>query len=79
MSLYELIILGVPTPEQLRQLTLRITETVAEFEMTIGNEVVIRTAADAASRDLKSATAAIYFGGDPAVDVALVDELEKQK
>lgn len=79
MAKYELLLLGSPTDDQTKALTDRVSRAASDFGMTMPEDVAIRSASDAHLRDIKAASAALYFGGDPSVDAKLVDELEAAK
>lgn len=57
-------------------LTARLLAVADEYGMTIPADLAVRSAAEAADRNPTASIAAIYFGGDPNVDAALVDEFE---
>lgn len=76
MAQYELIILGRPPRGTMAVLRQRMAAAAGGFGMAMPGDLAIRTAADAASREPTASTAALYFGGDPSADTALVDELE---
>lgn len=79
MALYELLLLGRPTSAQSAALSARISAVAAEFELAVPAELALRTSFEAHERDANAATAALYFAGDPEIDRALVDELERLK
>lgn len=72
MSIYELVVLGGNDANLREQLSATITEMIDRFGMTVGNQLVIRTAADVNQRNLHSATVGVYFGhpAHPEADVA---------
>lgn len=76
MANYELLVLGCPPPGTCDMLTARLTAVADQYGMTIPDDLAIRSAADAGDRNPTASIAALYFGGDPAIDTALVDELE---
>ena len=76
MAQYELLVIGSPPAGARDAVTARLVGVAHDFGMTVPGDLAIRSAADAKSRNLFASTAAVYFGGDPAVDAALVDELE---
>lgn len=76
MAQYELILLGLPSRDDLSALNGRLAEVAATFGMTIPGDLAIRSARDVALRDPAAATASLYFGGDPTVDTDVVDALE---
>jgi len=75
LSLYELAILGDATTAERTRITQTIAEMVADFGLKIGDDVLIHDASSVASRDLRAAFAAAYFGGDPTKDVKEVQTL----
>lgn len=79
MALYEILIIGSPRVGQTDALTKQLTDVAAAFSLAFPEELAIRTAADLSNRNPKAATVALYFGGDPTVDVNVVDQLEAAK
>ena len=79
MSLYEVLLIGSPTDAQTDALTRQLIDVAQIFSLTIPEDLAIRTANESSSRNPKAATVALYFGGDPTVDVGIVDELEAAK
>jgi hypothetical protein len=75
LSLYELAILGDATTAERTRITQTIAEMVADFGLKIGDDVLIHDAASVASRDLRAAFAAAYFGGDPTKDLTEIQPL----
>lgn len=75
MSLYEIIVLGTPTAEEVGGLESTIREMVAHFDLEPEVGLAIRTAETAAGRNTKAATAAAYFGGRPHADLEIVGKL----
>lgn len=77
MALYELAVLGDATDAERRKLTELVTALVAEFDLVVGVDVVIRSGADVADRSIHASSAAAYFGGrvdlDADVTRALVE------
>lgn len=76
---YELIVLGAATDAERATLAKRVAEIAAEFQIDLGTEIALRDAADADHRNRDASLVALYFGGDPARDEALVQELEAEK
>lgn len=76
MANYELLLLGSPPAGACAILTARLTAIADQFGMTIPDDLAVRSAEDAGDRNATASIAALYFGGDPAADAALVDELE---
>ena len=79
MALYEVLIIGSPNVGQTDALTKQLEAVAAIFSLAMPDDLAIRTASDLLSRNPKAATVALYFGGDPIVDTAIVDQLEKAK
>lgn len=75
MALYELIVLGSPSADQIKALEARAHAVAEDFDLAMPDGLALRTASDAGGRDPKAAAAALFFGGDPAVDEALVARL----
>lgn len=76
MAQYELLVLGSPTDVVREKIVSRLKRTAQELGLNVPDELTIRPAAEAASRDISASTAVLYFGGDPEVDAGLVYELE---
>lgn len=79
MALYEVLVIGSPKAGQVEALTKQLVAVAGIFSLEMPGDLAIRMASDIAGRNPKAATVALYFGGDPAVDVKLVDELERAK
>lgn len=79
MALYEILIIGSLKVGQTDALTKQLTDVAAAFSLAFPEELAIRTADDLSNRNPKAATVALYFGGDPTVDVNVVDQLEAAK
>jgi len=75
LSLYELAILGNATSAERSRITQTIAEMLADFGLKIDDDVLIHDASTVASRDLRAAFAATYFGGDASKDVEEVKDL----
>ncbi|HFQ4887496.1 TPA: toll/interleukin-1 receptor domain-containing protein, partial [Vibrio vulnificus] len=69
MGIYEFAVLGSVTPEQRQSLIDSIGQMVSEFDLNVGKEVRIYDAVSANQRNRSSAFAAVYFGGEPQVDI----------
>ena len=76
MALYEILIIGSPKVGQTDALTKQLTDVAAIFSLSVPDELEILTTADLSQRNPKAATVALYFGGDPTIDVQIVDQLE---
>lgn len=76
MADYELILLGSPPPDTSGLLAARLAVVAGEYGMVVPDDLALRTALDAARRNPRASTAALYFGGDPSRDAGLVAELE---
>lgn len=79
MAWYEIIVLGSPTDDQVKQLKDRIREAATSFQLSLPGEIDVLIGAATWSRNPKAAAVALYFGGDPTVDTDSVDELEAAK
>jgi hypothetical protein len=79
MTLYELIVLGKPSTEQMQALSNRFTEVAGEFGLTFGDELKLLDVADFGKRSPKATATAIYFGGDPAAHLKELDALQQDK
>lgn len=79
MPFYELIVLGAVEASQLDQLRANLEEVAAEFSLTVGEEIALRTASDFDARNPAASLVALYFGGDVSRDQALIDALEAEK
>ncbi|MGI6852077.1 toll/interleukin-1 receptor domain-containing protein [Mesorhizobium sp. 1B3] len=75
MSLYELAILGQPTGEERRRLTTTIGEMIADFGLSVGEDILIHDGQSVGGRDRRNAFAAIYFGRAGHPELAQVEEL----
>jgi len=69
MGLYELAILGAPTPEERAALTATISSMVSDFGLSLDDEVIIHDGFSIADRDKRAAFAAVYFGGNEQLDL----------
>lgn len=79
MALYEILIIGSPKVGQADALTKQLTDVAAVFSLAVPDELEILTADKLSERNPKAATVALYFGGDPTIDVKIVDQLEAAK
>jgi hypothetical protein len=79
MALYEVLIIGSPKAGQADALRKQLEDVAGIFSLAMPDDLAIRTSADLAARNPKAAMVALYFGGHPTVDIALVEELEKAK
>ncbi|NNU35661.1 toll/interleukin-1 receptor domain-containing protein [Rhizobium sophorae] len=75
MSLYELAILGQPTGEERARLATTIGEMIADFDLSVGEGVLIHDGQSVGGRDRRNAFAAIYFGSAGHPDLAEAQEL----
>jgi len=75
MSIYELLILGNVEVVQRDRLTNTIKEMIDGFGLDEGRDFSIRTGGYTADREIKSATAAAYFGGAQHSDVDVAQSL----
>ena len=79
MVLYEILIIGSPKVGQTDAVIKQLTDIAAAFSLVIPEDLAIRTDVDLSKRNPKAATVALYFGGDPTIDVEVVDQLEAAK
>lgn len=79
MALYELLIIGSPEQWQIDALTSTASGIAAAFALAMPDDLAVRTGEDIKNRNPKASIVALYFGGDPAADAQLVDELEAVK
>lgn len=75
MSLYELALLGNLSDADRSRLSATLAEMVADFGLTIGNDVILHDAASVTGRDKHAAFAAVYFGGPSQAHGAVAAEL----
>jgi hypothetical protein len=73
MALYEVLIVGSPKADQIAALTKQLVDVAKVMSLAIPEDLSIRTTADWLSRNPKAATVALYFGGDPTVDLNIVN------
>jgi len=78
MSLYELAILGEPTPEERTQLTETLQFLLEDFGLEIDREIVIHDAASVNHRNRHTAFAAIYFGTAAQLDQPAMQQLKAE-
>jgi hypothetical protein len=76
---YELLLLGLPTGAQVSAIRQRMSSASDEFSLSIGNGLAVRTTADVVDRNIMAATVALYFGGDPTIDLDVIRALEKAR
>lgn len=75
MSIYELAILGNVSHQQRQTLVATLDGLVGEFDLVVGNDLLIHDCDSVAERNKAAAFAAVYFGeGDP-IDVEVVERL----
>ena len=79
MALYEVLIIGSPKVGEVEALTEQLANVAEIFSLLIPEDLAIRTVENLLDRNPKAATVALYFGGDPTVDVKIVDQLEAAK
>lgn len=75
MSIYELAVLGATPEGKFQILHNKLAELIEDFGLTIGHEISIRRAIDFEQRDIKAATAVVYFCSEGAEDVEFFDEI----
>lgn len=69
MSLYELAILGDATAGERDRLTAALRTLIEDFDLTLGDDVLIHDGTTVLARDKHAAFAAAYFGGDDLTDL----------
>jgi hypothetical protein len=69
LSVYELGILGAPTAVERAALAATIGRMVADFELTVGADVILRNNKTIKRRDKHAAFATAYFGGTKHLDL----------
>ncbi len=79
MALYEVLIIGSPKAGQVEALSKQLEEVAEIFSLAMPGDLAIRSVTDLTDRNPKAATVALYFGGDPAIDTDVVDQLERAK
>ena len=75
MALYEIILLGKVDAAYRATVTRKVSEIAAAFGMQLGTDIRLLDTADMDTRDHKSASVALYFGGDPNIDVPAYERL----
>jgi hypothetical protein len=75
MALYELAVLGDATDDERGHLSDTLRGMLDGFGLDFGVGVILRSGADIEQRDVRSATAAAYFGGDARTDAAAARKL----
>ena len=78
MSTYEFAILGSILPSQRTILVRAIKETVANFNLSIGQDVTIHNAESILERDKSAAFVATYFGNTDHVDADKVEHIAQE-
>lgn len=63
MALYEVAVLGEPTPEQLRDLLRGLQEAAAAFQLRFGGDLVVHEKPSTFVPAQRTAAVAVYFGG----------------
>jgi hypothetical protein len=79
MAFYEVLIIGSPKAGQTDALRKQLEDVARAFALAVPHDLAIRTTRELSARNPKAATVALYFGGDPTVDTAVVDQLERAK
>jgi hypothetical protein len=75
VGLYELAILGEPSPDQRNQVRDTLAELVAPFNLIIGTEIVLYDAASVPSTPSHTAFAAVYFSGPKQAEAVMARQL----
>lgn len=78
MSSYEFALLGSILPVQRAELACAIADTVADFGLSIGEDVVIHDAESVVGRDKAAACVAAYFGNPSHVDADIVEHIARE-
>lgn len=79
MALYEVLIIGSPEANQIAAITKQLEDVAKVMSLDVPEDLSILTTVDLQKRSPKAATVALYFGGDPTVDVNAVNQLEAAK
>lgn len=79
MALYEVLIIGSPEANQIAAITKQLEDVAKVMSLEVPEDLSILTTVDLQKRSPKAATVALYFGGDPTVDVDAVNQLEAAK
>ena len=79
MALYEVLIIGSPEANQIAAITKQLEDVAKVMSLDVPEDLSILTTVDLQKRSPKAATVALYFGGDPTVDVDAVNQLEAAK
>lgn len=74
MTSYEIGILGDFTPDEAARLIATLTSLLADFDLIVGDNVMVRTRGDFQTRDTHAATVVAYFGGPAKADQDLAQE-----
>lgn len=75
--LYELVILGAPTEEQINDLEKLISQILLPFGLTLGKEVNWLVCPEIFTPDQRRSTAAVFFGGEDVKELKLTNLLRK--
>lgn len=75
MSIYELAILGAASAAERTVLTRTIEKMVRDFQLVLGDEVVIHDAGTLPQREKRAAFTAVYFGGPNHIDLEAAREV----
>ncbi len=79
MALYEVLIIGSPEANQIAAITKQLEDVAKVMSLDVPEDLSILTTVNLQKRSPKAATVALYFGGDPTVDVDAVNQLEAAK
>jgi len=77
-ELYQLAILGAPTPEQIQELEAIVGPTLRSFGLELGQEVGWAVRPPDFDPDQHKSAAAVYFGGDLTADLVNITRLLKR-
>ena len=78
MSAYEFALLGSILPSQRAALACAIADTVADFGLSIGEDVIIHDAESVVGRNKSAACVAIYYGNPGHVDADIVKRIGRE-
>jgi hypothetical protein len=78
MALYELAVLGDPTPSQLDELTLSLAQAAENFQLKMGVDITLAIKPVRFSPDFTSASAVIFFGGKDSSNIDVHSVLDSK-
>lgn len=74
--IYELAILGTASNQERQALTRSIQAILQDFGLELHTDVMLRDGQSIANREPKAPIAAVYFGGDPHLDLSAIQDLK---